>query len=225
MSDSSKIYPFKIHLKDISPMIWRRFYISSNSTLKDLHYVIQILMGWTDYHLNEFIIKDTRYTIPNMIGNTSACGRYGSDIKLASFQFKKNEKFLYSYDFTAEWKFEVRLETILDPVAKKLYPVCISGSGASPDEECGGPYSFIELRDYWSIKANEILIEFLTTALVDKKNSDKMICEAFNMCELREVRYWLNIDKYERKEPNKFLRLYAKGDDRWQEAFEEVIYL
>jgi len=35
----------------------------------------------------------------------------------------------------------------------------------------------------------------------------------------------LNIHKYERKEINKFLTLYAKGDDGWQEAFAEVIYL
>jgi len=37
--------------------------------------------------------------------------------------------------------------------------------------------------------------------------------------------YWLSISKYERKKINKFLMLYAKGDDRWQEAFEEVIYI
>ena len=36
-------------------MIWRRFMIQSDKTLKDLHYVIQMLMGWTDYHLNEFL--------------------------------------------------------------------------------------------------------------------------------------------------------------------------
>lgn len=57
MDNSAKIYQFKVRLKNISPMIWRRFLIQSNNTLKDLHYVIQILMGWTDYHLNEFITE------------------------------------------------------------------------------------------------------------------------------------------------------------------------
>lgn len=76
-------------------MIWRRFLIQNNSTLKDLHYVIQILMGWTDYHLNEFIIKGKRYTIPNAIGEPSSCGIDGSDIKLEEFSFRKNEKLLY----------------------------------------------------------------------------------------------------------------------------------
>ena len=70
----------------------------------------------------------------------------------------------------------------------------------------------------------DILIEFLKT-LTDKKNSKKTLSEAFDRGELREAYYWLNIDKYERKEINKFLTLYAKGDERWQEAFDEVIYL
>jgi len=59
-------------------MIWRRFLIQGNKTLKDLHYVIQILMGGTDYHLNEFIIKGKRYTIPNSIGYPSSNGEYGT---------------------------------------------------------------------------------------------------------------------------------------------------
>ena len=46
-----KIYQFKVRLKDVNPMIWRRFMIQSDKTLKDLHYVIQMLMGWTDYVL------------------------------------------------------------------------------------------------------------------------------------------------------------------------------
>ena len=224
MSSNTKIYQFKVRLKEISPMIWRKFLIQSDRTLKDLHYVIQILMGWTDYHLNEFIIKGRRYTIPNMIGNPSVCGKYGSDIKLEEFKFRKNEKFLYTYDFTAGWEFEVRLETINSPQNRKSYPICISGSGASPNDECGGAHRFSELKDYWLIKADDILVDFLT-ALANDKNSDKMISEVFDMYELREASYWLNISKYERKEINKFLMLYAKNDDRWLEAFEEVIYL
>ena len=131
---------------------------------------------------------------------------------------------MYSYDFTAGWEFELRLETITSPKDKKIYQFCISGSSASPDEECGGPYRFSGLKDYWQVKADEILIEFLT-ALVDENDSDKKLSEACHRHELREASYWLNIHKYERKRINKFLTLYTKGDDGWQEAFAEVIYL
>lgn len=220
----NKIYQFKVHLKEISPMIWRRFLIQSDSTLQDLHYVIQMLMGWTDYHLNEFLIRKQRYTIPNMIGNSSACGEYGSDIKLKEFKFRKNDKLLYTYDFTAGWEFEIRLEMISSPQKQKIYPICISGSGVSPNEECGGAHGFNELKYYWLEKADDILLEFLT-ALVDDNNSDKMISEVIDMSGLREASYWLNINNYEFKEINRFLKLYAKKDERWRDAFAEIIYL
>ena len=67
-------------------------------------------------------------------------------------------------------------------------------------------------------------MEFIRV-LANKKNSDKIIGEVFDMHKLRIAYYWLNISKYERKEINKFLTFYAKNDDRWLEAFAEVIYL
>lgn len=224
MSDNTKIYQFKIHLKDINPMVWRRFLMQSNSTLKDLHYVIQILMGWTDYHLNEFIIHGQRYTIPNAIGTASACGKYAEKVVLEEFMFRKNEKFLYTYDFTAGWEFEIRLEKSDIPQDKKTYPICISGSGASPEEECGGPYRFAELKDCMSLKSFDFFTDFLR-ALSDKNNAKKKISDVIDIEELKEASYWLNINKYKRKQVNKFLTLYANNDDRWQEAFDEVIYL
>jgi hypothetical protein len=50
MSDSSErvIYQLKVVLLGISPTIWRRIHISSDSTIEDLHYTIQLAMGWSD---------------------------------------------------------------------------------------------------------------------------------------------------------------------------------
>ena len=153
----NQIYQFRINLKKITPMIWRRILIQNDKTLADLHYVIQIVMGWTDYHLNEFIIHGKRYTIANNIGMPSANGSSGKNVKLSDLKLRLNRRFLYSYDFTANWEFEIRLEKILPVNPKKTYPTCISGSGASPDEECGGPSQFNWLRDQWSYRSYEIM--------------------------------------------------------------------
>lgn len=223
--NKNQIYQFKLRLKDVAPMIWRRFLIRSDSTLKDLHHVIQILMGWTNYHLNEFSIKGKKYTVGNQIGNMSGGGHYGSDMRLYEFQLRKNDKFLYNYDFMANWDFELRLESINPPQEKKFYPICISGSGTSPDEECGGPERFRNLRNYWEEKYYEVMIDFLN-AIVNEKNSNKRISDVFDMAALKNVCYWSKVDQYQKKqEANQFLELYAKGDDRWYEAFAEVIYI
>ncbi|MDP2750666.1 MAG: plasmid pRiA4b ORF-3 family protein [Nanoarchaeota archaeon] len=43
---------------EITPKIWRRFLIKEEIMFQELHDVIQIVMGWDDYHLFEFQIGD-----------------------------------------------------------------------------------------------------------------------------------------------------------------------
>ncbi|WDD36487.1 hypothetical protein PQG02_35645 (plasmid) [Nostoc sp. UHCC 0926] len=47
MSDSEQLVIYQLHIfiLGISPMIWRRIKIRSDSTIADLHYIIQIAMG------------------------------------------------------------------------------------------------------------------------------------------------------------------------------------
>ncbi len=210
-------------------MIWRRILIQNDKTLADLHYVIQITMGWTDYHLNEFTIHGKRYTIANWGGMGSANGTYASDIKLKDLKLRINKKFRYEYDFTVGWEFEIRLEKMLPANEKKLYPTCISGSGASPEEECGDPDAFNFLKDKWFVKSYEEYLKYAKKLLKvmnnKEKYKDKAIKDIFDIPRLREVMYWFYIDKYEHKQANKYLKLYAKNDDAWQDAFAEVIHL
>jgi len=51
-------YQLKITLKDIEPVIWRRFTVPSHITLDRLHDVVQIVMGWQDSHLHQLFSKN-----------------------------------------------------------------------------------------------------------------------------------------------------------------------
>ena len=53
---NERLYLLKIKLMNIEPEIWRRFVVPAAITLDRLHDVIQIVMGWEDYHLHEFVI-------------------------------------------------------------------------------------------------------------------------------------------------------------------------
>jgi hypothetical protein len=44
-------------IRDIHPMLWRRFLVRSDSTLADLHFALQIGFAWTDFHLHRFRIR------------------------------------------------------------------------------------------------------------------------------------------------------------------------
>jgi hypothetical protein len=64
MSDSSEpIYQLKILLLGISPTIWRRILVSSDSTIEDLHYTLQLAMGWSDIHLHHLLNQVERYLV------------------------------------------------------------------------------------------------------------------------------------------------------------------
>ena len=222
MKSEQKIYQFKIILKGVTPEIWRRILIYSDNTLADLHYVIQIIMGWTDYHLNEFIIHKQYYSIPNIIGGTSGSSYVGKNVKLCDLKLRTNKKFSYLYDFTAGWKFDIILEKTLPIDQKATYPTCISGAGASPEEECGGADWFLKRKDHWEYEIYEVLDE-LVAAFADEKNASKRICDVIDIEKVEQAQYWMNVNKYKRKNVNKYLKYYANNDERWREAFDEII--
>ncbi len=96
------VYQFKVVLRGISPMIWRRLLLRSNQSIADLHYTIQIAMGWSDSHLHRFHIHGKDYGVAHEGGLT-----FSDDPKrvlLAQFGFRPRERFLYEYDFYDNWK-------------------------------------------------------------------------------------------------------------------------
>ena len=144
-----EVYQLRVFLRQISPMIWRRLLVRSDSTIADLHYTLQIAMGWDDFHLHQFTIRGKYY------GVAYECGPLFSDdaedVRLSDFQFRRYERFLYEYDFGDLWQHEIRVEETLPLDPKKTYPVCIGGKRAAPPEDCGGPWAFMALSDHFNI--------------------------------------------------------------------------
>ena len=104
-------YQIKVALRGISPLIWRRFLISSQETLAELHRVIQVAIGWMDLHLHHFQIHGREYGLykPGGLWFDEEAGQ----VSLASLDLREGEKFLYTYDFRDGWEHDVRLEEIL----------------------------------------------------------------------------------------------------------------
>jgi hypothetical protein len=56
IATSSSIYQFRITLTGSDPPIWRLIQVP-DQTLGQFHEVIQVVMGWEDYHLHQFVIQ------------------------------------------------------------------------------------------------------------------------------------------------------------------------
>jgi len=59
------ILTLKVALTDIKPVIWRRVRVPGALTLRELHEIIQVAMGWENAHLHSFTIDDEKYGQPD----------------------------------------------------------------------------------------------------------------------------------------------------------------
>ena len=59
------IYQIKISLIGAKPPIWRTILVPSDLRLDAFHDVIQIVMGWRNCHLHQFIENNVYYGIPD----------------------------------------------------------------------------------------------------------------------------------------------------------------
>ena len=147
-----QIYQFKISLRDTKPPIWRRIQVPSDYTFRDLHVAIQDAMGWCDYHLHEFKMKDpaTGETVEIGIPDEDMMvpdANSGWGTRIAHFYTPENPRALYIYDFGDYWEHEVILEKILPRGENVMYPVCTGGRRACPPEDCGGIPGFEHLLE------------------------------------------------------------------------------
>jgi Plasmid pRiA4b ORF-3-like protein len=203
------IYQFKVVLSGISPMIWRRLLVLSDCTIADLHYIVQIAMGWTDSHLHRFIIHGKQYGIAKVGGIGFSDNPW--QVKLSDFGFRVKEKFTYEYDFFDHWQHQIRVETILPFNPQQQYPLCLEGKRSPPPEDCGGAWKFLELRQHYSTGHAAVRLVELCSEIVDTG------VEALDdsRAELLELQKWLSLECFERREVNRRLHQYATGDGEW----------
>jgi hypothetical protein len=143
------VYQLRVVLRAVSPLIWHRLLVRSDTTIVDMHGTLQTAFGWTDEHLNRFVVHGREYGV----SHDGGIG-FGDDprhVRLADLGLRARERFLYEYDFTDGWQHDVRVERILPLDLRRRYPECIGGRRAVPPEDCGGPWAFLELRQRYSI--------------------------------------------------------------------------
>ena len=54
-------YQFRVVVQGISPLIWRRLLIRSDTSLATLHAALQTVFAWSDTHLHSFHIQGYPY--------------------------------------------------------------------------------------------------------------------------------------------------------------------
>ncbi|MEX1181993.1 MAG: hypothetical protein WEF86_02080 [Gemmatimonadota bacterium] len=137
------VYTLHIQLEDIEPPIWRRIEVPASFTLRRLHDVIQLVMGWQDSHMHLFEIDGGRYGFGDNEWDDE--DRDDSEVLLADVVQQVGQFFVYSYDFGDDWTHRVKVEEIRREVARRDVPRLLAGARACPPEDCGGVSGYHDL--------------------------------------------------------------------------------
>jgi Plasmid pRiA4b ORF-3-like protein len=142
-----QIYQLRVILRGISPLIWRRLLVCSDSTVAQLHEVLQIAFGWDDEHLNRFEIRGREYSVYRDGGGM--IGIDATKVRLYDLKLRRLERFVYEYDFGDSWIHDLRLETAL-PV--NGIPIrCVSRGSARHRQRTA-----VDLADSWRIAGTSL---------------------------------------------------------------------
>ena len=140
-------YDIKIRLDGYRPLTWRDLIIPAGITFEELHMMIQVLMGFDNYHMYLFEIGNKRIGNSNYLDDA-----IDSKHTLIDKYFNKNKKIQYTYDFGDSWQFTIEIKKKVD--IDTHYPKLKRFKGDyNPVEDCGGVWGLEELVE---LKENDI---------------------------------------------------------------------
>jgi hypothetical protein len=148
------VYRIYVRLEVIVPPIWRRIELSEQSTLDQLHRILQIAMGWENCHLHEFTVDGMRYGMPDPDYDEPGIVA-DSKVSLADVLRVPGAEMSYLYDFGDDWLLTVRVEAVVEEEPGAKYPRVVEGARSGPPEDCGGPFGYADFLEVLVDPAHE----------------------------------------------------------------------
>ncbi|MGQ0846373.1 MAG: plasmid pRiA4b ORF-3 family protein [Sporichthyaceae bacterium] len=121
-------------LREVAPTVLRILDVPADTTLPELHELLQAAMGWTDSHLHEFEAEGRRWSTPDLDMDEHCLDETGVRVRDLPV------KFAYRYDFGDCWDHDLE---VLGPGEDE--PGLRYGEGACPPEDCGGSHGYEQL--------------------------------------------------------------------------------
>lgn len=146
----------KINLENMPFTISRRVLVPEDVNMMQLHFIVQLAMGWQFAHLFQFSDKKENPSIIACLPWEEAneylfFGRPVQQLKADEVKLKEEFKiardskpFWYWYDFGDSWYHKI---TFQKPAKKDIEmftgtPLCVEAFGACPPENVGGPWGY-----------------------------------------------------------------------------------
>jgi hypothetical protein len=136
------ISQLKVTLQGIRPPVWRRILVQSDVTLAQLHIILQMVLGWTDSHLHQFVANGLSYGVCSPDDEWEVIDE--KKVRLNRLLRAPGDRMLYEYDFGDGWEHLIVLEKVEAALPNGKYPMVLAGRRARPPEDVGGTWGYEE---------------------------------------------------------------------------------
>lgn len=148
--DLGQIANLRIELLDSDPLIWRQVEVSTSSTLKELHTLIQAAMGWANQHLWEFRIGRQVYgqPMPGEGWGGPAVANAGK-VRLAELLEPRKTVIDYTYDMGDSWEHRLTLTDLRPADPAVVYPRYVAGDNLRRQKTAAASRAFMRPSKPW----------------------------------------------------------------------------
>src|SRR5664280_2373088 len=199
---SPGVYRLRAVLHAVSPPIWRRLLVSGESTVADLHTIVQTAFGWGGEHLHRFVIHGAEYGI-NYVGGPGF--RDARQVRLGGLGLRVGERFFDEYNFFAGWRVDLRVEEIVAAEPGRVYPRCTAGRRAGPPEGWDGPWAFLDATQPHLVFAATLRAAEIVGQLLDADPDAEPATVGVDRDELTALLPLLGLERFDRRGLNRAL--------------------
>lgn len=143
-------YLLKVEFDFEKHVCWREIWVPTTLTFFDLHFVIQSLLNWLDYHLFDFRVEAAGGSLKlvEVLSDGDLVDDFGGEAELVdveAFQlrdvFVETDVVRYSYDYGDGWEMAI---TVMEHDEDRMddQVVCVAGAGDNPPDDVGGEGGF-----------------------------------------------------------------------------------
>jgi len=137
--DAGEIARLSVEIDDVTPRVLRCVEVPIDIRLDDLHFVLQVTIGWQNGHPFEFRIGDKVWGLRDRDIETSPLP---AEQETLADILALGDNFKYDYVLGEDWEHSVKLLARARAGRNKRYPHLVSAEGRCPPADIGGPIGY-----------------------------------------------------------------------------------
>ncbi len=141
---TDKIARLRIEIDEVAPAVVRRVEVPLDIRLDDLHFVLQIAIGWQNCHPFEFRVDGAGGQRWGLVDrdDPESSPLPAESATLAELVARGEKAFHYDYVYGEDWSHTVELEAIAPAERDVRYPRLVSAHGRCPPADIGGAMGY-----------------------------------------------------------------------------------